>query len=77
MANKDLLERRALSMGSSPIFYKEPVHLVKGQGIWLYDDSDNKYMDCYNNVPCVGHCHPRVVEALSKQAGQLLSLIHI
>ena len=30
MANKDLLERRALSMGSSPIFYKEPVHLVKG-----------------------------------------------
>ncbi len=71
MANKDLLERRALSMGSSPIFYKEPVHLVKGKGIWLYDDSDNKYMDCYNNVPCVGHCHPRVVEALSKQAGQL------
>ena len=71
MANKDLLERRALAMGSSPIFYKEPVHLVKGEGIWLYDDSDNKYMDCYNNVPCVGHCHPHVVEALSKQAGQL------
>jgi 4-aminobutyrate aminotransferase-like enzyme len=71
LANKDLLERRALAMGSSPIFYKEPVHLVKGEGIWLYDDSDNKYMDCYNNVPCVGHCHPHVVEALSKQAGQL------
>jgi len=71
MINKDLLERRALSMGSSPIFYKEPVHLVKGEGIWLYDDSDNKYMDCYNNVPCVGHCHPHVIEALSKQAGQL------
>ena len=71
MANKSLLKRRALSMGSSPIFYKEPVHLVKGEGIWLYDDSDNKYMDCYNNVPCVGHCHPHIVEALSKQAGQL------
>ena len=68
---KDLLELRIQSMGSSPLFYKEPVHLVKGQGIWLYDDSGNKYMDCYNNVPCVGHCHPRVVEALSKQAGQL------
>ena len=68
---KDLLELRMQSMGSSPLFYKEPVHLVKGQGIWLYDDSGNKYMDCYNNVPCVGHCHPRVVEALSKQAGQL------
>ena len=68
---KDLLELRIQSMGSSPLFYEEPVHLVKGKGIWLYDDSDNKYMDCYNNVPCVGHCHPRVVEALSKQAGQL------
>ena len=68
---KDLLELRIQSMGSSPLFYEEPVHLVKGKGIWLYDDSGNKYMDCYNNVPCVGHCHPRVVEALSKQAGQL------
>tara|TARA_B110000116_G_scaffold33041_2_gene25146 strand:+ start:7358 stop:8626 length:1269 start_codon:yes stop_codon:yes gene_type:complete len=71
MDHKDLLERRALSMGSSPIFYKEPVHLVRGEGIWLYDDAGNKYMDCYNNVPCVGHCHPHVIEALSKQAGQL------
>ena len=68
---KDLLELRIQSMGSSPLFYQEPVHLVEGKGIWLYDDSGNKYMDCYNNVPCVGHCHPRVVEALSKQAGQL------
>ena len=68
---KDLLELRIQSMGSSPLFYEVPVHLVKGKGIWLYDDSGNKYMDCYNNVPCVGHCHPRVVEALSKQAGQL------
>ena len=71
MIEKDLLKLRIQSMGSSPLFYKEPVHLVKGEGIWLYDDSDNKYMDCYNNVPCVGHCHPHVVEALSKQAGQL------
>ena len=71
MIEKDLLELRIQSMGSSPLFYKEPVHLIKGEGIWLYDDSGNKYMDCYNNVPCVGHCHPHVIEALSKQAGQL------
>ncbi len=58
-------------MGFSPLFYKEPIHLVKGEGIWLYDDSNNKYMDCYNNVPCVGHCHPHVIESLTKQAGQL------
>ena len=50
-------------MGFSPLFYKEPIHLVKGEGIWLYDDSNNKYMDCYNNVPCVGHCHPHVIES--------------
>ena len=71
MTDKELLERRTLSMGSSPLFYKDPVHLVKGEGIWLYDDSNNKYMDCYNNVPCVGHCHPHVIEALSNQASQL------
>ena len=71
MTDKELLERRTLSMGSSPLFYKDPVHLVKGEGIWLYDDSNHKYMDCYNNVPCVGHCHPHVIEALSNQASQL------
>ena len=71
MTDKELLERRTLSMGSSPLFYKDPVHLIRGEGVWLYDDSNNKYMDCYNNVPCVGHCHPHVIESLSKQAGQL------
>jgi 4-aminobutyrate aminotransferase-like enzyme len=39
--------------------------------VWLFDADGQKYLDCYNNVPCVGHCHPQVVEALCKQAGTL------
>lgn len=54
-----------------PTFYRTPLHLVKGQGVWLWDASGKRYLDCYNNVPHVGHCHPRVVEAICTQAGQL------
>ncbi|SEP80641.1 aspartate aminotransferase family protein [Thalassovita taeanensis] len=67
-----LLEKRARLLGPNmPTFYDDPVHLVKGQGVWLWDDQGRKYLDCYNNVPHVGHCHPRVVEAICKQAGTL------
>ncbi len=53
------------------LFYRQPVHLVRGEGAWLYDADGRQYLDCYNNVASVGHCHPRVVEALSKQASML------
>lgn len=53
------------------LFYQEPLHLVRGEGVWLYDNNGHKYLDCYNNVASVGHCHPYVVEALSKQASTL------
>jgi 4-aminobutyrate aminotransferase-like enzyme len=36
--------------------------------VWLYDSEGNRYLDCYNNVPSVGHCHRYVVEALARQA---------
>ena len=59
-------------MGSAyRLFYDEPLHLVKGEGAWLWDSSGRKYLDLYNNVPHVGHCHPRVVEAICRQAAQL------
>ena len=68
----DMLERRERLLGpGNPLFYDEPVHIVRGEGVWLYDSGGRRYLDCYNNVPCVGHCHPRVVEAMSRQAGQL------
>ena len=68
----ELLERRAQLLGPNVrLFYDEPLHLVRGEGTWLFDAEGRKYLDCYNNVPHVGHCHPHVVEAICKQAGQL------
>jgi 4-aminobutyrate aminotransferase-like enzyme len=68
----ELLQRRERLMGPKvPTFYDEPVHLVRGEGVWLWDATGRRYLDCYNNVPHVGHCHPRVVEAIAKQAGLL------
>jgi len=69
---QDLLERRYRAIGHhSPLFYKKPLHLVRGEGVWLWDAEGNRYLDVYNNVPCVGHCHPHVVEALCRQAATL------
>ncbi|HEV7610908.1 MAG TPA: aminotransferase class III-fold pyridoxal phosphate-dependent enzyme [Steroidobacteraceae bacterium] len=67
-----LLERRYRVLGrNSPLFYDQPLHLVRGEGVWLYDADGRRYLDAYNNVPHVGHCHPRVVAALSRQAATL------
>jgi 4-aminobutyrate aminotransferase-like enzyme len=67
-----LLERRARLLGPTyRAFYRNPIHLVRGSGVWLYDAQGRKYLDAYNNVASVGHCHPRVVEALSAQAATL------
>jgi 4-aminobutyrate aminotransferase-like enzyme len=67
-----IVERRERLLGpGNPLFYDDPVHLVKGEGVWLYGADGTRYLDCYNNVPCVGHCHPRVVRALCDQASLL------
>ena len=67
-----LIERRARLMGPNvPTFYETPVHIVRGQGVWLWDAAGKRYLDCYNNVPHVGHCHPRVVAAIAAQAATL------
>jgi 4-aminobutyrate aminotransferase-like enzyme len=63
----DLLERRRRVLPRSPLFYEHPVHLVRGEGAWLFDPDDRRYLDCYNNVPVVGHSHPRVIQAVSEQ----------
>ena len=51
--------------------YREPLHLVRGDGVWLIDADGQRYLDAYNNVPVVGHEHPRVVEAIVRQARRL------
>jgi 4-aminobutyrate aminotransferase-like enzyme len=68
----ELLSRRQRALGPAyRLFYDEPLHLVRGEHVWLFDADGRRYLDCYNNVPSVGHCHPRVVEALSRQAATL------
>jgi 4-aminobutyrate aminotransferase-like enzyme len=68
----DLINRRERLLGPNVrLFYDEPLHIVSGKGVWLTDADGKKYLDCYNNVPHVGHCHPHVVEAICKQASIL------
>ncbi len=63
-----MLERRRAVMGNRLyMFYDRPLHLVKGEGVWLTAADGRKYLDCYNNVPHVGHCHPYVVGAIQRQ----------
>ncbi|KAF0115483.1 MAG: class III aminotransferase [Rhodobacteraceae bacterium] len=67
-----LARRRATALGPAyRLFYETPVHLIRGEGVNLYAQDGTRYLDCYNNVASVGHCHPRVVEALSRQASTL------
>ncbi|MET0808004.1 MAG: aminotransferase class III-fold pyridoxal phosphate-dependent enzyme, partial [Pseudoxanthomonas sp.] len=53
------------------LFYDTPLHLVRGRGAHVFDRDGRRFLDLYNNVPSVGHCHPKVVEALSRQAAEL------
>ncbi len=51
MTDKDLLERRFRYLGRhSPLFYDNPLHMVRGEGVWLWDSEGNRYLDAYNNV---------------------------
>src|SRR6267142_763531 len=53
------------------ISYNDPVKIVRGSMQYLYDDEGREYLDAYNNVAHVGHCHPRVVKAGQDQMAQL------
>ena len=67
-----LLERRHRLLGPAyRLLYDAPLHPVRGEGVWLVAADGSRVLDCYNNVPSVGHCHPRVVEALGRQAALL------
>ena len=67
-----LIRRRDAALGSAyRLFYARPVHFTRGEGVYLYDGDGNAYLDAYNNVPAVGHCHPRVAEAIARQAATL------
>jgi 4-aminobutyrate aminotransferase-like enzyme/Ser/Thr protein kinase RdoA (MazF antagonist) len=66
------LQRRKRLLGPLDwLFYDRPLHLVRGEGVWVYDNDGNRYLDAYNNVPHVGHCHPHVVNAIARQSRRL------
>ncbi len=66
------IARRAALLGPAyRLFYERPLHLVRAQGVWVYDRDGRAYLDAYNNVASVGHCHPRVVAAMAGQAAML------
>lgn len=52
-------------------FYEKPLHFERSLGVYLFGVDGRPYLDFYNNVPQVGHCHPHVVKAISRQAAAL------
>ncbi|XP_031629435.1 alanine--glyoxylate aminotransferase 2-like [Contarinia nasturtii] len=73
MTKTDTIKMRNRYIGKScKLFYKtDPLKIVRGQGQYMFDEEGTRYLDCINNVAHVGHCHPRVVEAASKQIAVL------
>lgn len=71
-SSENLIARRERVLGvGAPLFYEQPLHIVRGEGVFLFDAKGNRYVDMYNNVPCVGHANPHVVEAMREQAATL------
>jgi 4-aminobutyrate aminotransferase-like enzyme len=69
---QDLIARRSRLLGPAyRLFYDQPVQFVRGEGVWLYEAAGHRYLDAYNNVASVGHCHPHVVQAIGRQAAVL------
>jgi 4-aminobutyrate aminotransferase-like enzyme/Ser/Thr protein kinase RdoA (MazF antagonist) len=68
---KALANRNQFLGNAGYIAYDNPIHLSRGEGVWLIDHQGKRYLDAYNNVPHAGHCHPRIVSAISRQTAKL------
>jgi 4-aminobutyrate aminotransferase-like enzyme len=68
--DQSLQQRRAAVFGPAidPLFYDDPLQVVSAQGVWITDATGHRFLDAYNNVPCVGHAHPRVTAAITRQS---------
>jgi len=68
MTSETLQQRRDQALGSgAELFYDKPLEIVRGEGVYLYDSEGRRYVDMYNNVPCIGHANPAVVHAMAEQ----------
>jgi 4-aminobutyrate aminotransferase-like enzyme/Ser/Thr protein kinase RdoA (MazF antagonist) len=63
--------RQVLAGPLSPLFYRRPLHIVRGQGPWLFTAAGARMLDAYNNVAVVGHAHPAVTQAVGRQLAAL------
>ena len=70
-AEETLAARHALLGGNLSVSYQQPLKIVRGWMQYLYDDTGRAFLDVYNNVPLVGHSHPRVVRAVQEQIALL------
>jgi 4-aminobutyrate aminotransferase-like enzyme/Ser/Thr protein kinase RdoA (MazF antagonist) len=64
-----LVGRRAAAFGPAiePLSYREPIEMERADGVWMVDADGRRYLDMYNNVPSIGHGHPRVTTAVARQ----------
>jgi len=71
-ATAAMIARRDALLGPAyRLMYEHPLHIVRGEGAWLIDPDGRRYLDVYNNVASLGHCHPAVVDAICRQAATL------
>jgi len=73
MDTQEIIEKYRRYTYGLGTYYKQPLPLVKGEGKWLTDSEDKRYLDFFGGIVTVslGHCHPRVVAAIEKQAHTL------
>ncbi|MFY9346534.1 MAG: aspartate aminotransferase family protein [Orrella sp.] len=68
-----------MSSALSPIYGRLPVAFTRGQGVWLWDESNKRYLDGLSGigVSCLGHAHPALVKAISEQAARVIHTSNI
>ena len=68
-----LAARREAVLGPAlePLTYEHPIHMASARGVWMTDVDGRRYLDAYNNVTSLGHCHPTVTEAICRQVRTL------
>ena len=72
MRSQDFIDRRDRLLGPAyRLFYENPVEFSHASGVFMYDSDGNEYLDAYNNVVSVGHCHPHVNAAIAAQMDTL------
>lgn len=57
--------------GNHPTYFAKPINMARARGTWFFDEQGRSYLDSLNNVTLLGHCHPRLTAAVTRQIGRL------